>query len=118
MLRTRLFPLVLAAACWLAGGPGGITLKAWAACRHHAATSGAGAHGHHTPAVPPAPGTPCFCDQMTGGGDLLPAAELVAPAAVAPLFLGTESVVPIPHPASRIPDFTPDLPTPPPIALA
>jgi hypothetical protein len=66
--------LLLAAACWLAAGPGGQTIQALLACRHHTAHHTHAGH-HHAPAD-----APCFCDQMTGGLDLA-----VSPAVPAPL---------------------------------
>ena len=112
MRRGSLLALLFAASCWLGAGPGGITLQAVLACRHHAALRGH--HTHHMPAVPP--GAPCFCDQMTGGGDLLPSAAVLTPAPISALVRAVEVVAAIPHPASPIPDFSPDPLTPPPIA--
>ncbi len=83
----RLILFTLAAVCWLAAGPGGATTRALLACHHHAAHHAAGRGGHHT--LPT--GGPCFCDEMTGGLDLVvstalptpetPGFTLVAPAA-------------------------------------
>ena len=68
------------------------------------------------PAVPP--GAPCFCDQMTGGGDLLPSAAVLTPSPILGLVLTGETAVPFPLPPSLFPAFSPDPLTPPPIALA
>ena len=84
------------------------------ACRHHATLQGH--HTHHMPAVPP--GAPCFCDQMTGGGDLLPSAAVLTPAPIAGVILTGETVVAFPPPPSPFPGFSPVPLTPPPIALA
>src|SRR5690348_490225 len=62
ILRLALF--CVAAACWLAAGPGGETTRALLACSHEAMHH---ARGHHH--TGPTDG-PCFCDQMTGGLDL------------------------------------------------
>jgi len=112
MRRASLLALLCAVGCWLGAGPGGITLQAVLACRHHAATMGG--HEHHMPAVPP--GAPCFCDQMTGGGDLLPSAAVLTPSPIAGLILTVETVVAFPHPPSPFPGFSPVPLTPPPIA--
>src|SRR2546422_983774 len=65
MRRTlRLILFTLAAACWLAAGPGGATLQGVLACRHHALHQ---SHPGHTGA--PKDG-PCFCGQMTGSAGL------------------------------------------------
>jgi len=114
MRRGSLLALLLAAGCWLGAGPGGITLQAVLACRHHAVLHGE--HGHHVPAVPP--GAPCFCDQMTGGGDLLPSAAVLTPTPVSALVLVVEGAIRFPHPPSPFPGFSPVPLTPPPIALA
>ena len=114
MRRGSLLALLLAVGCWLGAGPGGITLQAVLACRHHAAL--AGEHSHHMPAVPP--GTPCFCDQMTGGNDLLPSAAVMTPAPIASMVVVMEGDVPFPLPPFLFPGFSPVPLTPPPIALA
>lgn len=114
MRRGSLLALLLAIGCWLGAGPGGITLQAVLACRHHAAL--AGEHSHHMPTIPP--GQPCFCDQMTGGDDLLPSAAVLTPAPISTLIVVVEGVVPFPLSPSLFPGFSPDLLTPPPIALA
>jgi len=107
-----LFVYALATCCWLAGGPGGATLDAVLACRHHQAHH---THGGH-------PGTPsdgpCFCSEMTGGSEMA-----VSPATPAPL--ATPLVVPVaqrvaaqrsPFPLPPSPCFAPE--SPPPNALA
>src|SRR2546425_1767334 len=98
----------LAAACWLAAGPGGVTVDALIACRHHQAHH---AHGGH--ADVPSNG-PCFCGEMTGGSDLVmsPAvpAPLVAPPVVAVVLCCASPPAPFPPPPS--PSLPP--PTPPP----
>src|SRR2546430_9932640 len=68
-----LFVYAFAACCWLAGGPGGATLDALLACRHHQ-----GHHPHDGHAGTPS-GGPCFCSEMTGGSDMA-----ISPAAPAP----------------------------------
>jgi hypothetical protein len=112
MRRGSLLALLLAVGCWLGAGPGGITLQAVLACRHHAAL--AGEHSHHMPTVPP--GAPCFCDQMTGGNDLLPSAAVMTPVPIATLVVVAEAAHVFPAPPSPFPGFSPDLLTPPPIA--
>ena len=112
MRRGSLLALLLAVGCWLGAGPGGITLQAVLACRHHAAL--AGEHSHHMPTVPP--GAPCFCDQMTGGNDLLPSAAVMTPAPIANLVVVAEAAHVFPAPPFPFPGFSPDLLTPPPIA--
>src|SRR5207237_970596 len=74
MRRTpRLILFTLAAACWLAAGPGGATLQAVLACRHHALHQ---PHPGHTGAPKDAP---CFCGQMTGSADLALSVAVPAP---------------------------------------
>src|SRR5437879_4426463 len=114
MRRGSLLALLLAVGCWLGAGPGGITLQAVLACRHHAAL--AGEHSHHMPTVPP--GTPCFCDQMTGGNDLLPSAAALTPAPIATVVVVAEVAFRFPLPPSPFPGFSAVPLTPPPIALA
>jgi len=114
MRRGSLLALLLAVGCWLGAGPGGITLQAVLACRHHAAL--AGEHSHHMPTVPP--GAPCFCDQMTGGNDLLPSAAVMTASPMSDLILTGETVFAFPHPPSPFPGFFPVPLTPPPIAMA
>jgi len=102
----------LAAACWLAAGPGGATVDALIACRHHQAHH---AHGGHAGA--PSNG-PCFCGEMTGGSDLVmsPAvpAALVARPVMAVVLRCASYPAPFPLPPS--PSFAPE--SPPPNALA
>ncbi len=103
--------LVLAALCWLAAGPGCVTLQAIIACTHHAAPQG---HRHHGTAPT---GAPCFCDHMTGASDqvvsvALPAAPVAAALSVPGVRADEASRISLP--TSRTP--TPE--SPPPIALA
>jgi len=115
MRRGSLLPtLVLAAGTWLAAGPGGVTLRAIAACRHHAAAHASHA-GHHTE-LPP--GTPCWCDEMTGGGDALLAPAHPAPTVVAPITAAAVSEFPFPFPPSPFPGFVRGPIPPPPNPLA
>ena len=103
--RSILF--TLAAACWLAAGPGGLTVREVLVCRHHAAHHTA---GHHP--ASPADG-PCYCDQMAGALDLA-----VSPAVPTPLVPQLAILPPVAEwsPASRIPfPASPTYsPTPPP----
>src|SRR3989449_2728047 len=88
--------LLFAAACWLAAGPGGFTLRALLACQHqHAAADHAGHHGPGSPSD-----APCFCADMTGVSDL----ATVSPAVPAPepLAVVAPPVVPLAD-ASRFP---------------
>jgi hypothetical protein len=97
MRRRLLLPtLLLAAAAWFAAGPGGVTLQAIAACRHHARV-GFTHHGHDGK---PPPGTPCFCDEMTGGSDLALSPAVPAPAAVSAVMVALHRAVPFPLPPS------------------
>ena len=101
----------LAAACWLAAGPGGGTVRELLVCRHHAAHHMGGQH----PASP-ADG-PCFCAEMTGGLDLVvstavPTPETPGLTLVAPAALPT---APSLYPLPSSPAFTPT--PPPPIGL-
>src|SRR6266850_754036 len=104
----RLILFTLAAACWLAAGPGGSTTRALLACHHYAAHHAAG--GHHTL---PSDG-PCFCDDMTGGLDLavstaVPAPRLALPAVAAPPRVALDpSLFPLPP----SPLFSPTPPPP------
>jgi hypothetical protein len=71
--------LVVAAACWLAAGPGGVVVKAALAC-HHA--SGLVQHTHMGHGAR-APGDgPCFCGQMIGAFDQ--AVSIAVPAVATP----------------------------------
>ncbi len=100
-MRRALFAglLFVVAVCWLAAGPGGVTVQAALACRHHAMHL-AHTHGHPLPA-----GTPCFCDEMTGGSDLAVSPALPAPLAVPPVAAAPTALLPIvshfPSPVSR-----------------
>ncbi len=110
MSRSAFAPiLAVAAAAWLAAGPGGVTVRALAACWHHHAAQTP--HDGHHAELPP--GTPCFCDEMTGSHEVLLAPA--APAAdVAPLVVAAAPrVAPFPRPSSPIPGFV-EGPTPPP----
>lgn len=108
---TRLWVLALAAGCWLAGGPGGVTLQAIARCLHHPVT-----HAGHGSSVPSE--GPCFCDKMTGGSDV--AVSAAVPAPVGPDLVVTPPAVdlPFPLPASSFPAFSPAPEPPPPNPLA
>src|SRR5712691_10185996 len=103
--------LSLAAACWLAAGPGGLTLRAVLACQHHHAA--AGHAGHHGPAAPS--DAPCFCADMTGASDLatvspaVPAPEPL-PAVVAAGVVPLTDAARFPLPPS--PAFSPESPPP------
>src|SRR5438128_6037913 len=102
MRRGPLLPiLLLATGAWLAAGPGGITLRAFAACRHHAMAHAS--HGGHHAALPA--GSPCWCDQMTGSGDVLLAPAVPAATVVAPITAAAGSDVPFPVPPSVSPGF-------------
>jgi len=100
--------LLLAAACWLAAGPGRQTIQALLVCRHHTAHQSHAGH-HHAPAD-----APCFCDQMTGGLDLAVSPAVPAPLDVEPVIatpLAAASYAPLfPLPAS--PAFPPASPPP------
>src|SRR5713101_2979092 len=106
----RLILFTLAAACWLAAGPGGATTRALLACRHHATHHAAGGGGHHTL---PSDG-PCFCGEMTGSADLALSVAVPAPLPASPAIALPEQVVVylslFPLPPS--PSFTPTPPPP------
>ena len=105
----RLAPLVLAV-CWLAVGPGAVTLRAVADCRHHHLAH----HQHHQPGTPSPDGAPCFCGEMSQGGDLtVPPAvpDLDAPAARISAVI---AAVPFPLPPAPFPSFSPQPEPPPP----
>src|SRR3989442_6370365 len=112
---TTLIVLLLAAGCWLAAGPGGLTVRALLACRHHHAA--AGHAGHHGPLSVPSD-APCFCADMTGASDLatvspaVPVPELL-PVLTAPVIAFTDPS-PVPRPPS--PSFAPESPPPDPCA--
>ncbi len=99
--------LALAAACWIAAGPGGMTVQALLACRHDATHQSHQGHGG-APA-----NAPCFCGEMTGGSDVA-----VSAAVPTPPMPGLTLVVPVRQlpPASLFPlPPSPSFgPTPPP----
>src|SRR3989442_1459254 len=107
--------LLLAAACWLGAGPGGLTLRALLACQHH--HRAAGHAGHHGPPSVPSD-APCFCADMTGASDLatvspaVPVPELL-PVLTAPVIAFTN---PSPFPLPPSPSFAPESPPPDPRA--
>jgi hypothetical protein len=104
--------LIIAAACWLAAGPGGVVVKAALAC-HHASALGQHTHMGHG-ARTPGDG-PCFCGQMVGVFDQ------VVSVAVPPVVMAAQSTVspivsvadPSPFPLPPSPAVIPE--TPPPI---
>lgn len=110
---TRLAFLPLAAACWLAAGPGGVPVQAAIACQHHAQHQQS--HDGHPGA--PTDG-PCFCDEMIGALDVAVSAAVPAPLVASPLGAPTLASPPyvsrFPVPLS--PSFPPE--SPPPDALA
>jgi hypothetical protein len=107
--RSILF--TLAAAGWLAAGPGGLTVREVLVCRHHVAHHMAGEH-------PTTPGDgPCFCDHMTSGVDLVVSTAIQTPAPPV-VSVGTPATGPSPDspdPSPRSPSFPPT--PPPPIGL-
>ncbi|PYO98433.1 MAG: hypothetical protein DMD60_04240 [Gemmatimonadetes bacterium] len=104
----RLILFTLAAACWLAAGPGGATTRALLACRHHAAHHAAG--GHHTL---PSDG-PCFCGEMTGSADLALSVAVPAPLPASSAIAMPEQVLADPSlfPLPPSPSFSPTTPPP------
>ncbi len=104
---------LFAAVCWLAAGPGGVTVQALLACRHHAMHQ---SHPGHGTSGTTSDG-PCFCGEMTGGSDLAVSTAAPTPLAAPPvLALPTEMMTHLalfPLPAS--PAFPPA--SPPPIRL-
>ncbi|HYT70093.1 MAG TPA: hypothetical protein VEK78_01855 [Gemmatimonadales bacterium] len=68
---------LVAAACWLTAGPGGVTVQAVMACQHRQA------HQPHAGHAGGPGDAPCFCDEMTGGSTLAisPAVPAVLPGA-------------------------------------
>ncbi len=109
MRRTpRLILFTLAAACWLAAGPGSATLQAVLACRHHALHQ---SHPSHTGA--PKDG-PCFCGQMTGSADLALSVAVPAPLPASPAMAMPEQVPMYPSvfPLPPSPSFSPAPPPP------
>ena len=103
--RSILF--ALAAACWLAAGPAGVTVREVLLC-HHAAHHMGGQH-----AAPPPQG-PCFCDQMTGGLDLAVSTAVPTPpvpeVALRPSFIVAPPASPFSSPPS--PTYSPTPPPP------
>ena len=104
--------LVVASACWLAAGPGGLVLKAALGCdrtsmhAHH----GHMGHGAHMPGD-----GPCFCSQMIGAFDqtvsvAVPSLLITAPSTISPIVAVAE---PFPFPLPASPVVVPE--TPPPI---
>ncbi len=104
----RLILFTLAAACWLAAGPGGATLQGMLACRHHATHQ---AHPGHGGA--PADG-PCFCGEMSGNTDLVLSVAVPAPLPESPAIAVPDQILvassPFPLPPS--PSFGPTPPPP------
>jgi len=102
--RSTVLALTLAAACWLAAGPGFVGLEAALLCRYHER------HMSHD--------GPCFCAQMSGALDATAADalhDIPAPVAITVARLVPESHVSrFPLPPS--PSFAPE--TPPPNACA
>jgi hypothetical protein len=103
----------LAAACWLAAGPGGVTVQALLACRHHAMHQ---SHPGHGTSGTPSDG-PCFCGEMIGGSDLAVSVAVPAPPIAAPLVLLRTGIA-LPQSLFPLPP-SPALPpaSPPPIRL-
>ena len=101
----------LAALCWLGAGPGGGTVRELLACGHHAMHHPTSQH-----ASSPSDG-PCFCDQMTGGLDLVVSTAVPTPlvpqVATRPAVVESQHASLFPLPSS--PAFTPA--SPPPIGL-
>ena len=101
----------LAAACWLAAGPGGLTVRALLACQHHHAAAGHAGH-HGSPSAPT--DAPCFCADMTGASDLAtvspaaPAPEPLPVVAAAAVAVAEPSLFPLPS----SPVFSPESPPP------
>ena len=108
---TTLIVLLLAAGCWLAAGPGGVTIRALLACQHHHAAAGHAGH-HGFPSVPS--DAPCFCADMTGASDLAtvspaaPAPEPLPVVAAAAVAVADPSLFPLPP----SPAFSPESPPP------
>ncbi len=106
MRRTpRLILFTLAAACWLAAGPGGTTLQAVLACRHHALHQSHPGHG--------APTGPCFCGRMTGSADLALSVAVPAPLPASPAIAMPQQI-PVYPSLSPLPPSPSFSPTPPP----
>lgn len=106
--------LIVAAACWLAAGPGGLVLRAVLACNH---AEKHGQHGHtdmgHSAHMPG--DGPCFCAGMVGTFDqvvsvAVPSLLIVAPSTVSPIVsVADPSPVSLPPSPVAVPE------TPPPI---
>ena len=103
--------LPLAAACWLAAGPGGLTVRALLACQHHHAAAGHAGH-HGSPSAPS--DAPCFCADMTGASDLATVSPAVPVPGLLPVL--TAQVIaftdPSPFPLPPSPSFAPESPPP------
>ncbi|MGH7548010.1 MAG: hypothetical protein ACREMM_07540 [Gemmatimonadales bacterium] len=99
---------LLAASCWLAAGPGGVTIQAMTACQHHETQV---PHGDHSGV--PSDG-PCFCDEMTGGSDLALSPAVPAPVVAPPVVTPTvrAQLDPSPFSLPPSPSFAP-IPPPP-----
>jgi len=107
MRRTpRLILFALAAACWLAAGPGGTTLQAVLACRHHALHQSHPGHGAPTDG-------PCFCGQMTGSADLALSVAVPAPLPASPAIAMPQQI-PVYPSLFSLPPSPSFSPTPPP----
>ena len=104
---SRLALFSLAAVCWLAAGPTGVTVQALLACRHHAAHQ---AHPGHGGAPADAP---CFCDEMTGGTDIAVSMAVPTPPVVPPVVAIPEHVA-IPASLFALPPSPVFTPVPPP----
>jgi len=102
--------LLLAASAWLAAGPGGVTVLAAAACRHHPVS-----HASHSSTPRNAP---CYCDHMTGGSDVALAPAQAPAALVLVLHPGPVVDLPFPRPASSFTGFVRSPIPPPPNPLA
>jgi hypothetical protein len=104
--------LAVAAACWLAAGPGGIVVKAALACSQASmlAHHGHMGHGARTPSE-----GPCFCSQMVSAFDqavsiAMPPLMMLAAATVNPIVtVGASSLFSLPPSPVVVPE------TPPPI---
>ncbi len=97
----------LAAACWLAAGPGGVTVQALLACRHHAMHQ-----SHEGHAGAPANG-PCFCGEMAGGSDVAVSTAAPTPPVASPA-LAIPNAVPMYPRLFPLPPSPVFPPTPPP----
>ena len=104
----RLILFTLAAACWLAAGPGGATLQGTLACRHHATHQSHPSHGGA-----PTDG-PCFCGEMTGSADLALSVAVPAPLPASPAIAVPEQTLVDPSlfPLPPSPAFSPTPPPP------